>query len=47
METIKFDYNSETSLDEQAESGLEMIRRHCLDVIKQAKYERLLRVEEG
>mmetsp|Transcript_6805 Transcript_6805/g.15512 ORF Transcript_6805/g.15512 Transcript_6805/m.15512 type:complete len:1196 (-) Transcript_6805:237-3824(-) len=47
LETMQFDFNSDTSLEDQKDAGMKLLRKHCLEFVESAKTERLVRVEHA
>ena len=47
LEKLKLDFNSDVSVEEQKEAGMNCLRRHCLDYLETAKIERQVRMEHA
>ena len=47
MEKIKIDFSADTPIVEQAEIGLDLLQKHCQEVIESAKKKRQIRIEQA
>jgi len=47
LEKLKLDFNSDVSVEEQKEAGMNYLRGHCLDFLETAKIERQARMEHA